>query len=101
MASLATGRGLTTERLIPDHAVILGAGIAGLTTSAVLAEHYDAITIVERDRLPDTPIDRRGAPQSHHLHRLLSRGAQLLDEFLPGFLADLAAADAPRLNDPT
>lgn len=85
---------------MPDHAVILGAGIAGLTTAAVLAEHYDAVTIVERDRLPDTPIDRRGVPQGRHLHRLLSRGSQLLEEFLPGFLAELAAAGAPMLDDP-
>lgn len=85
---------------MPDHAVILGAGIAGLTAAAVLAGHYDAVTIVERDRLPDIPIGRRGVQQDRHLHRLLSRGSQLLEQFLPGFLADLSAAGAPVLDDP-
>lgn len=83
-----------------DHAVVLGAGIAGLTAAAVLADQYAAVTVVERDRLPDRPIDRRGAPQGRHLHSLLSRGSQLLGEFLPGFLADLANAGAQVLDDP-
>lgn len=82
-----------------DHAVVLGAGIAGLTAAAVLADHYVTVTVVERDRLPDKPIDRRGAPQGRHLHSLLSRGSQLLGEFLPGFLADLTEAGVQVLDD--
>ncbi|WP_164478435.1 FAD-dependent oxidoreductase [Mycolicibacterium stellerae] len=81
------------------HAVVLGAGIGGLITAAVLAERFSTVSIVERDRLPDTPIDRRGVTQGRHLHSLLSRGSQIIEELLPGFLADLGAAGALVLDD--
>lgn len=83
-----------------DHAVVLGAGIAGLVAATVLAEHYALVSVVERDRLPDKPIDRRGAPQGRHLHSLLSRGSQILEELHPGFLAELVEAGALVLDDP-
>ena len=83
-----------------DHAVVLGAGIAGLVAASVLAEQFASVTVVERDLLPDSPIDRRGAPQGRHLHSLLSRGSQILEELHPGFLADLTDADALVLDDP-
>lgn len=83
-----------------DHAVVLGAGIAGLAAATVLAEPYALVTVVERDRLPDNPVDRRGAPQGRHLHSLLSRGSQILEELHPGFLAELVEAGALVLDDP-
>ncbi|MEE6177844.1 NAD(P)/FAD-dependent oxidoreductase [Mycobacterium sp. 050134] len=82
------------------HAVVLGAGIAGLLAASVLAEHFPAVTVVERDRLPANPIDRRGAPQGRHLHSLLSRGSHTFEQLLPGFLDELAAAGALVLDDP-
>lgn len=83
-----------------DHAVVLGAGMAGLVAASVLAEQYASVTVVERDLLPDSPIDRRGVPQGRHLHSLLSRGSQILEELHPGFLADLTDAGALVLDDP-
>jgi 2-polyprenyl-6-methoxyphenol hydroxylase-like FAD-dependent oxidoreductase len=32
-----------------DHAVVLGAGMAGLLAARVLSEFYDAVSVVERD----------------------------------------------------
>jgi 2-polyprenyl-6-methoxyphenol hydroxylase-like FAD-dependent oxidoreductase len=84
---------------VSDQAVVLGAGIAGLVAAAVLAEQFSTVAVVERDRLPDNPIDRRGAPQGRHLHSLLTRGSQILEELLPGFLADLTGAGALVLDD--
>ncbi|BBY58498.1 FAD-dependent oxidoreductase [Mycolicibacterium sarraceniae] len=83
-----------------DHAVVLGAGIAGLIAATVLAEHYALVTVVERDQLPDNPVDRRGVPQGRHLHSLLSRGSQIMEELHPGFLAELVEAGALVLDDP-
>ncbi|WP_284232003.1 FAD-dependent oxidoreductase [Mycobacterium antarcticum] len=83
-----------------EHAVVLGAGIAGLIAATVLAERYALVTVIERDRLPDSPIGRRGAPQGRHLHSLLSRGSQIMEELHPGFLADLVEAGALALDDP-
>jgi hypothetical protein len=43
-----------------------------------LSEQFSSVTVVERDRLPDNSIPRRGVPQGRHLHSLLSRGSQAL-----------------------
>jgi len=72
--------------------------MAGLMATRVLSEFYEAVTVVKRDELPQIPMQRRGVPQGHHLHRLLSRGSQLLEEFFPGILEELVAAGA-QLDD--
>ena len=43
-------------------AVVLGAGIGGLVAARVLSDHFDPVTIVEQDRLPEGPAGRTGAP---------------------------------------
>ena len=83
-----------------DHAVVLGAGIAGLLAAAALAESSSTVTVVERDRLPDGPVERRGVPHALHLHSLLSRGWLTIDELLPGFLADLISSGVRVLDGP-
>jgi hypothetical protein len=81
------------------HAVVLGAGMAGLLAARVLSEFYDEITVVERDRLPDSSIQRRGIPQGRHVHSFLSRGCQLLDQFFPGILDELVDSGAHAVDD--
>jgi 2-polyprenyl-6-methoxyphenol hydroxylase-like FAD-dependent oxidoreductase len=81
------------------HAVVLGAGVAGLLAARVLSEFYQTVTLVERDRLADTPVQRKGIPQGRHLHSLLSRGSLALDELFPGLLGELVAAGANVLDD--
>lgn len=76
------------------HAVVLGAGIAGLLAARTLTDFHDRVTIIERDRLPEANIPRRGAPQGGHAHVLQPRGGQVLDELLPGVLDDLTRAGA-------
>ncbi|PTL76442.1 NAD(P)/FAD-dependent oxidoreductase [Vitiosangium sp. GDMCC 1.1324] len=80
------------------HAVVIGGSMAGLLAARVLADHAAQVTLVERDLLPDGPEDRKGVPQARHVHVLLTRGAQALDELFPGFLADVEAAGATRLD---
>jgi 2-polyprenyl-6-methoxyphenol hydroxylase-like FAD-dependent oxidoreductase len=77
-----------------EHAVVLGAGMAGLLAARVLSEFYDSVSVVERDRLPGYPIDRKGVPQGRHVHNFLSRGLNVLTELFPGLLDELAAAGA-------
>ncbi|MGO9509153.1 MAG: FAD-dependent oxidoreductase [Mycobacterium sp.] len=86
----------TTHR---EHAVVLGAGMAGLLAARVLSEFYDSVTLVERDRLPDHPCHRKGVPQGRHVHNFLSRGLQVLAELFPGLLEELAAAGAVVVDD--
>jgi 2-polyprenyl-6-methoxyphenol hydroxylase-like FAD-dependent oxidoreductase len=82
-----------------ERAVVLGASMGGLLAARVLSDFFDTVTVVERDVLPDGPDVRRGVPQGRHLHVLLARGAQILDEFFPGFLDELVADGAPVWDD--
>jgi 2-polyprenyl-6-methoxyphenol hydroxylase-like FAD-dependent oxidoreductase len=86
-------------RKIGDHAVVLGASMAGLLAARVLADAYERVTVVERDPLPKTAEHRRGVPQGRHAHVLWARGAQILDELFPGLLDDLVAGGAPVVRD--
>ena len=83
---------------IGDHAVVLGASMGGLLAARVLADAYRRVTIVERDPLPESGLDRKGVPQGRHAHVLLPRGAQILDELFPGLLPGLAAGGVPVLH---
>lgn len=78
-----------------ERAVVLGASMGGLLAAGVLADFFRTVTVIERDVLPDGPVVRRGVPQGRHVHVLLARGAQLLDELFPGFLNELVATGAP------
>jgi 2-polyprenyl-6-methoxyphenol hydroxylase-like FAD-dependent oxidoreductase len=82
-----------------ERAVVLGASMGGLLAARVLADFFETVTVVERDVLPDDPADRQGVPQGRHVHVLLARGAQILDELFPGFLKELVADGAPVWDD--
>ena len=65
----------------------------------MLADTFDRVTLYERDDLPDQPVDRSAIPQGQHVHLLMARGAQELEELFPGLLDDMAAADMPVLHN--
>lgn len=81
-------------RQLGDHAIVLGAGVAGLLTARVLTDCYDQVSIVERDALPSDITARRGVPQGRHAHVMMPRGTQLLDELFPDLVAELVADGA-------
>src|SRR5947209_18026327 len=54
-----------------QHAVVIGASMAGLLASRVLSEHFKQVTVIERDRLPQEVQPRKGVPQGRHVHVLL------------------------------
>ncbi|MEY9211900.1 FAD-binding protein [Thermobifida halotolerans] len=78
-----------------DRAVVLGAGMAGLLTARVLADAYAQVLVVERDRVSGPAAPRRGVPQGRHVHGLLARGQQILDELFPGFTEEMTDAGVP------
>src|SRR5215204_3025299 len=82
-----------------DHAVVLGAGMAGLLAARVLAEVYGRVTVAERDPLLETTQNRRGVPQGRHAHLLVPRGTQILDELFPGLVQDMIAGGLPVIRD--
>ncbi|MEV7598272.1 hypothetical protein AB0O91_12935 [Kitasatospora sp. NPDC089797] len=73
------------------HAIVLGAGIGGLCAARALSEHFEQVTVVERDVLPMPSGVRHGVPQGAHVHSLTPGGAEVLEEFFPGFTDELAA----------
>lgn len=80
------------------HAVVIGAGMAGLWAARVLSEHFARVTVVDRDRLPGRPEHRRGVPQAHHTHTLLTRGQREMERLFPALDDELAALGAPRVE---
>ena len=82
-------------------AVIIGAGIAGLSAAAAVAPRYERVVLVDRDTLPDTATPRRGVPQSYHAHILLAAGQRALEELFPGLGDELVGAGAIRFDPGT
>jgi 2-polyprenyl-6-methoxyphenol hydroxylase-like FAD-dependent oxidoreductase len=80
------------------HAVVIGAGMSGLSAARVLEGFFEKITVLDRDDLPDGPAARAGVPQARHVHALVPRGAKELDELFPGFLAEYEAKGAHGLD---
>lgn len=83
---------------VGEHAVVLGASMGGLSAARALADHYEMVTVVERDVLPHGSANRRGVPQGRHGHAILGRGLAALADFFPGFADDLVAAGVPVLD---
>jgi 2-polyprenyl-6-methoxyphenol hydroxylase-like FAD-dependent oxidoreductase len=79
-------------------AVVIGGSMAGLLASRVLADYFEKVTILERDRFPADPQPRKGVPQARHTHILLLRGQQQLEKLFPGIQDELQQAGAPRMD---
>jgi 2-polyprenyl-6-methoxyphenol hydroxylase-like FAD-dependent oxidoreductase len=77
-------------------AIVVGASMAGLLAARALSEHFEHVTLVERDVLPQVAEPRKGVPQANHAHGLLASGYRVLDGYFPGMMDELAAAGAPR-----
>lgn len=81
-----------------SHAVVIGGSLAGMLAARVLSDHFERVTVIERDSLPDGPMPRKGVPQARHLHVLLARGQLIFEQFFPGLRDEMIAAGAPVLD---
>jgi 2-polyprenyl-6-methoxyphenol hydroxylase-like FAD-dependent oxidoreductase len=80
--------------LIGRRAVIIGAGIGGLSAAGALAPCFEQIIILERDQLTPAAEARSGIPQGRHSHGLLAGGLEALEELFPGYKSALVEAGA-------
>ena len=84
-----------------SHAVVVGASMAGLLAARSLLDHYERVTIVDRDDIPSRPQPRGGVPQGRHAHGLLAEGRTILEEMFPGLTSDLTGSRrSPRRRRP-
>src|SRR5215475_7545826 len=70
---------------IGQRAVIIGAGIGGLSAAGVLAPYFRQVLVLERDVLKPRAEARLGVPQGRHPHGLLAGGLKALNEIFPGY----------------
>jgi 2-polyprenyl-6-methoxyphenol hydroxylase-like FAD-dependent oxidoreductase len=87
-----------TSTLIGRQAVVIGAGMAGLTAAGALAGCFERVVVLERDTLPAEAAHRAGTPQARHVHGLLLSGQRAMSELFPGFEQDLVRAGAVPLR---
>ena len=81
-----------------SHAIIIGGSIAGLLTARVLLNHFDHVTLVEKDQLPNSPKVRPSIPQAQHVHVLLLHGYRLVESLFPNLTTDLTTQGAQLLD---
>src|SRR5260370_12195686 len=81
-----------------QHAVVIGASMAGLLAARVLSEHFDQVTIIERDQLSEQVEPRKGVPQGQHVHILLMKGETILRELFPALYETFAQDGAVPLT---
>lgn len=79
------------------HAVVIGASMAGLAVARVLTNHFESVTLIDRDSLDDAEqeLSRKAIPQGNHAHALLASGLRILERNLPGITDGLVATGAP------
>ncbi|MGH2951075.1 MAG: FAD-dependent oxidoreductase, partial [Solirubrobacterales bacterium] len=78
-----------TQQEIGEHAVVIGASVAGLLAARGLSDAYETVTIVERDDLPQAGEGRKAVPQGRHAHVMLASGLDAIEELLPGITDEL------------
>ena len=81
-------------RKLGQRAVVIGAGMGGLSAAGALAQYFERVDVLERDRLTGSARSRSGTAQDRHPYGLLAGGLRALDQIFPGYKRDLAAAGA-------
>ena len=84
--------------IIGKRAIVIGAGMGGLTAARAIAPFFEHVVVIERDALPTRPSPRPGTPQGRHVHALLTGGQRALEELFVGFEDDLERDGAVTLQ---
>jgi 2-polyprenyl-6-methoxyphenol hydroxylase-like FAD-dependent oxidoreductase len=83
---------------ILKQAVVIGAGMGGLTAAKAVSPHFEKVIVFDRDALLDGAAPRPGTPQARHTHGLLAGGHRALEHLFPGIELDLIEAGAVRMR---
>jgi 2-polyprenyl-6-methoxyphenol hydroxylase-like FAD-dependent oxidoreductase len=66
-----------------QRAIVIGGSFAGLMAARVLSDHFERVTLIERDEINDRPEARKGQPQVRHPHTVLANGLNVLTRYFP------------------
>src|SRR5688572_1910146 len=80
---------MNSNHTFNQNAVVIGGSIAGLLAARVLIDHFEQVTILERDAVNDAPEARKGQPHARHLHGLLAKGLEVITHYFPDLLDGL------------
>ncbi|HLP90618.1 MAG TPA: FAD-dependent monooxygenase [Nostocaceae cyanobacterium] len=99
MFNTAINNNTVPEKAVSNgEAIVIGGSIAGMLAARVLTDHFNKVTIVERDHLPEQPAPRSGVPQSYQIHVLLTQGQRIIEQLFPGLSEELTVHGASRIN---
>jgi len=70
---------------IGKRAIVIGAGIGGLSAAKALVDSFEEVLVLEREVLTPAVVPRAGIPQGRHPHSLLPGGALALSELFDDF----------------
>lgn len=79
-------------------AIVLGASIGGLMVARALSNHFDSVTVIEKDKVERQPCTRKGQAHTRHLHGLLPGGLNAMLHYFPDLQDALAANGANVCN---
>jgi 2-polyprenyl-6-methoxyphenol hydroxylase-like FAD-dependent oxidoreductase len=97
--SKQTTSSVTPAPRIGEHAIVIGASVAGLLAARVLSDSYDRVTVLDRDTLPEGRLEnRRAVPQGYHAHGLQLGGQAAIEDLLPGYHDEALAAGSTRFR---
>lgn len=80
------------------NAVVIGSSITGLSAARILSEHFERVTLIDRDHETGSSDFRSGAPQARHAHTLQPRGQSILERRFPGIFDEMVALGAISLD---
>jgi 2-polyprenyl-6-methoxyphenol hydroxylase-like FAD-dependent oxidoreductase len=83
---------------VGEHAVVIGASMGGLLAARALSDFFATVTVLERDVFPLADAPRKGVPQGHHAHGLLSRGRSVIESFFPGWTDEVVSSGGVRAD---
>jgi 2-polyprenyl-6-methoxyphenol hydroxylase-like FAD-dependent oxidoreductase len=81
------------------HAIVNGSSMGGLLAARALADHFEQVTLLERDTFPAPGENRKGVPQGKHTHILLELGRKSMETCLPGLTDELIQLGAVAIGD--
>lgn len=90
----------TFERAAPKfgRALVIGGSIGGLAAARALADHFEQVTVVEREARPANSAPRKCVPQGSHTHLLLELGSQTVRRWFPGIVEEMVTNGAYTLD---